>query len=93
MICLQIERWKEVRIQKFRLALNSCKDFLLNHIIRKTSNRLRIIVLLMVLIKTFIFMSMIESQTCNQISINNMEFKFAITYLSFILIIYSPGLE
>lgn len=91
MICLQIERWKEVRIQKFRLALNSCKDFLLNHIIRKTSNRLRIIVLLMVLIKTFIFMSMIESQTCNQISINNMEFKFAITYLSFILIIYSFG--
>ncbi|GAA0078930.1 LTA synthase family protein [Clostridium sp. CTA-5] len=54
-------------------------------------SKLRLIIVLSMLIKTILFVAMLQIDSADKILIDNISFKFIFVYLAFILLVYSFG--
>ena len=67
-----------------------CKDFRKN-IFSTTMNKFRFILVIDLLIKTILFLALVETSTADKIQFSNISIKFSVVYLAFILLLYSFG--
>ncbi|SFD47613.1 LTA synthase family protein [Clostridium uliginosum] len=73
--------------KKIYTSLIEAKNKLLTTQIRK----LRLSIVIAMLIKTILFLTLLQVTTADEIKIGNIQFKFALVYLAFILLLYSFG--
>jgi len=81
-----------MKIEKFKNC--SSKVFadsiaLKNRILNTQMSKFRIVIILDLLLKTLIFLALVQVSTADTIIFNNIRFKFSFIYLAFILLIYS----
>lgn len=62
-----------------------------NKILDSKMSKLRFVIVLDMLIKTVLFLALLEDNNSDTLEIANISFKFTIVYLSFILVFYSFG--
>jgi phosphoglycerol transferase MdoB-like AlkP superfamily enzyme len=62
-----------------------------NKIVDSKMSKLRFVIVLDMLIKTVLFLALLEDNSSDTLEIANISFKFTIVYLSFILVFYSFG--
>ena len=60
-----------------------------NKLLKNQMSKIRIITVLGLLLKTLIFLALVQVSTADTIKFENMRFKFSFVYLAFILLIYS----
>ena len=81
----------EVERRLLKLKLNETLKRLHRRFSVEEITLLRIAVVLGMLIKTFLFMAIIETNNVDKVDFNKINYIFTLSYLSFILLVYSFG--
>ena len=81
----------EVERRLLKLKLNETLKRLRRRFRVEEITLLRIAVVLGMLIKTFLFIAIIETNNVDKVDFNKINYIFTLSYLSFILLVYSFG--
>jgi len=83
-----------MKADKVKAAIKEFYRFMIilkDKVLSSKMSRLRFLIVFDMLIKTVLFIALLETNNSDKLEIGNISFKFSIVYLSFILVFYSFG--